>query len=79
MYRRPDVVVYDKKTKKVTVIDIAVPGDVNVVNKERGKRERYPGSYQRIKKDMECKDASDTGSCGCVLGTATMLTKVLEF
>ena len=34
--------VHDKKTKKVTIIDIAVPGDVNVENKGREKLKRYP-------------------------------------
>ena len=55
MYRRPDIVIYDKKTKKVTIIDIAVPGDVNVVNKERGKRERYPELARELRKIWSVK------------------------
>ena len=40
-HARPDIVARDKKTKKVTIIDIAVPCDVNVENKEMEKLERY--------------------------------------
>ena len=39
--RRPDIVFVDKKEKEVKIIDIAVPGDVRVKDKELEKIEKY--------------------------------------
>ena len=39
--RRPDIVVLDKKRKEVKIIDIAMPGDVRVCEKELEKIDKY--------------------------------------
>ena len=39
--RRPDIVVLDKTSKEVNVIDIAIPGDVRVCEKELEKIDKY--------------------------------------
>ena len=39
--RRPDIIVIDKKERKGIIIDIAVPADVRVGEKEREKVEKY--------------------------------------
>ena len=39
--RRPDIVVTDKENQETWIIDIAVPGDLRVKEKELEKREKY--------------------------------------
>lgn len=39
--RRPDIVVLEKKERKVTIIDIAVPSDTNIKSKELEKITKY--------------------------------------
>ena len=39
--RRPDIALVDKKNKQVEIIDIAVPGDSRVKEKELEKIEKY--------------------------------------
>ena len=46
--RRPDIVVVDKKEQKGTIIDIAVPDDVKVGEKESEKVE----NYQKFKREI---------------------------
>ena len=46
---QPDIVIVDKQKKEAVVIDIAVPRDSNIKNKEHEKLERY----QELKEDLE--------------------------
>ena len=46
--RRPDLIVIDKKGQKGIIIDIAVPADVRVQEKEKEKVEKY----QDLKKEI---------------------------
>ena len=46
--RRPDLIVIDKKEQKGIIIDIAVPADVRVEEKEKGNVEKY----QDLKKEI---------------------------
>ena len=39
--RRPDIVFIDKKERKVVIIDVAIPGDDRVKDKELEKLEKY--------------------------------------
>ena len=39
--RKPDIIVIDKKEQRRIIIDIAVPADVRVREKERQKVEKY--------------------------------------
>ena len=47
--RRPDIILIDKKDRKGIIIDIAVPADVRVGEKEREKVEKY----QDLKREIE--------------------------
>ena len=46
--RRPDIIVIDKKERKGIIIDIAVPVDVRVGEKEREKVEKYQDLKREI-------------------------------
>ena len=46
--RRPDIVWVDKKNKEAKIIDIAVPGDSGVAEKELEKIEKYQMSREEI-------------------------------
>ena len=39
--RRPDLILVDKKVKSCVIIDVAVPGDCRIREKEIGKIEKY--------------------------------------
>ena len=46
--RRPDIIVIDKKEQKGIIIDIAVPADVRVGEKEREKVKKYRELKKKI-------------------------------
>ena len=46
--RRPDIVIIDKKEKSCIIVDVAVPADVRVHEKEREKVEKYQGLRREI-------------------------------
>ena len=51
--RRPDLVVFDKVKKETMIIDVAIPGDARVYDKEREKIEKYSlskGEIARLRK-----------------------------
>ena len=48
--RRPDIVLVDKRSKEVRIIDIAVPGDSRVKEKELEKIEKY----QMLREEIRC-------------------------
>ena len=39
--RRPDIVVVDKVKKETMIIDVAIPGDTRICNKEQEKNGKY--------------------------------------
>eukprot|EP00795_Rhopilema_esculentum_P003281 gene3280-biopygen1499 len=47
--RRPDIVVVNKKERKCYIIDVAVPGDVRIAEKEMEKIEKY----DELKREVE--------------------------
>ena len=47
--RKPDIVVVNKNERRCAIIDIAVPGDIRVSEKEKEKNERY----QELKKEIK--------------------------
>ena len=70
--RRPDLIVIDKKEQKGIIIDIAVPADVRVEEKEKEKGEKFlkKGFEKRDQKIVEiekCRNCrySDRGSRKC--------------
>ena len=46
--RRPDIILIDKKERKGIIIDIAVPANVRVGEKEREKMEKYQDLKREI-------------------------------
>ena len=40
-HRRPDIVIYNKKERKTTLVDVACPMDHNVERKEKEKIRNY--------------------------------------
>ena len=57
--RRPDVVVVDREKKTCNIIDIAVPVDAGIVEKEKEKVEKYQlRSTKRGGTTLECQSKS---------------------
>ena len=54
-YRKPDIVVVEKKERRCLVIDVAVPGDIRIEEKENEKVEKYQELKQEIIKFWEMK------------------------
>ena len=53
--RRPDIVLQDKEKKKTLIVDIAVPEDRNICQKEREKIDKYQDLKLEIQKLWNCK------------------------
>ena len=53
--RRPDIIVIDKKERKGLIIDIAVPADVRVEEKEREKVKKYQDLKREIRRLWKLK------------------------
>ena len=49
-HRRPDIVIQKKKVKETIIVDIAVPGDSNITQKESEKYEKYQDLAREIKR-----------------------------
>ena len=68
--REPDLILVDKKDHKATIIDIAVPVDVNVEEKEMEKVEKYQELKREIKRLWKLKKVEVVpvviGALGCV-------------
>ena len=48
--RRPNIVVIDKTTKEVKIVDVSIPGNVRVNERKAGKIENY-----KVLKDEKCR------------------------
>ena len=53
--KRPDIIVIDKKERKGIIIDIAVPADVRLEEKEREKLKKYQEVKREIRKLWKLK------------------------
>jgi len=60
-HRRPDIVVVDKHNKRALLIDIAVPADARVEEKEQEKMDRY----QDLARELMCLVCPVLLSCQC--------------
>ena len=66
---RPDIVIRDKLQKKVFIIDISCPSDVNVLNKENEKISKYSALRVELSKMWDCECVVIpvvVGSLGCI-------------
>ena len=68
--RRPDIVFIDKKKREVVMIDVAIPGDDRVKEKELEKIEKYQLLNDEIAKDWHMRKVIlvpvDIGALGAV-------------
>ena len=48
--RSPDLILVDKKAKSCVIIDVAVPGDCRIRDKEIGKIEKYQNFKRELKR-----------------------------
>ena len=54
-HRRPDIVIQKKKAKETIIVDIAVPGDSNILQKETEKCEKYQDLVREIQRIWKSK------------------------
>ena len=53
--RRPDIVIHDKSNKSCYIIDVAIPGDARVAQKEAEKIEKYIDLRRELQKLWKVK------------------------
>ena len=54
--RRPDTVVVDKVKKETMIIDVAIPGDTRICDKERQNIEKYSLLKNKIARSWQMKN-----------------------
>ena len=69
--RRPDIVVVDKVKKETMIIDVAIPGDARVCDKEREKIEKYSLLEDKIARLWQMKKVVVIPIVVGALGTIT--------
>ena len=57
-HSKPDIVVFEKKSRKCLLIDVACPFDTRVAEKEREKLDRYDDLKREIKRLWSCKSVA---------------------
>ena len=77
-HRRPDIVVHNVHTRHVQIVDIAVPGDGRVVQKEQEKRERYMFLGEEVKKLWNVSTCVVPVVVGCLGTVGTTLSESLQ-
>ena len=73
--RRPDIILIDKKVQKGIIIDIAVPADVRVGEKERETVEKYQAIKREIGRLWRLKMAQVVS---VVIGALRSVTKEFD-
>ena len=68
--RRPDLILVDKKAKSCVIIDVAVPGDCRIREKEIEKIEKYQNLKRELKRLWSLKKVEVVpvvvGALGCI-------------
>ena len=77
-HRRPDIVIQKKKAKKTIIVDIAVPGDSNVRQKETEKYEKYQDLAREIKRIWKSRTKVVPVVVGALGSVSTKLAGHLE-
>ena len=62
--RRPDLILVDRKAKSCVMIDVEIPGDCRMHEKEIKKIEKYQNLKRELKRLWSLKKASGC-TCGC--------------
>ena len=76
--RRPDIVVVDKVKKETMIIDMAIPGDTRVCDKEREKIEKYSLLKDEIARLWQMKKVVVIPIVVGALGTITAKFEYIE-
>ena len=74
--RRSDLILVDKKAKSCVIIDVAIPGDCRIREKEIKKIEKSQNLKKELKRFWFLKKVEVQKSV--LLGTARILRKVLD-
>ena len=69
--RRPDIVVVDKIKKETVIIEVVIPGDTRVCDKEREKTEKYSLLKDEIASFWQLKEVFVIPIVAGALGTIT--------
>ncbi|XP_068707858.1 uncharacterized protein [Montipora foliosa] len=77
-HRRPDIVNQKKKAKETIIVDIAVPGDSNVLQKETEKYEKYQDLAREIKRIWKSRTKKMPVVVGALVSVSEKLTGHLE-
>ena len=68
--RRPDLILVDKKAKSCVIIDVAIPGDCKINEKEIEKIEKYQSLKRKLKSLWSLKEVEVVpvvvGALGCI-------------
>ena len=68
--RRPDLILVDKKAKSCVIIDVAIPGDCRIREKEIEKIEKYPNLKRERERFWSLKKVKVApvvvGALGCI-------------
>ena len=68
--KRPDLILVDKKAKSCVIIDVAVPGDIRIPEKEIEKIEKYQNLKRELKRLWSMKKVEVVpvvvGALGCI-------------
>ena len=68
--RRPDLILIDKKAKSCVIIDVAIPGDCRIREKEIEKIEKYQNLKRELKRLWSLKKVElvpvVVGALGCI-------------
>ena len=68
---RPDLLLVDKVTNTATIIDVAVPGDVRILDREQDKILAYQDLKREIKKNWHLRKVSIVPIVIGALGSVT--------
>ena len=74
--KRPDLILVDKKVNSCIIIDVAIPGDCRIREKEIKKIEKSQNLKKELKRFWFLKKVEVQKSV--LLGTARILRKVLD-
>ena len=68
--RRPELILVNKKAKSCVIIDVAIPGDCRIHEKETEKIEKYQNSKRELKRLWSLKKVEVVpvvvGALGCI-------------
>ena len=64
--RRPDLILVDKKAKSCVIIDVTIPGDWRIGEKEIEKIEKYQNLKRELKRFWSLKEVEVVEALGCI-------------